>query len=123
LLRAQAAREVAKVAPPVGHPYVVMAPRKVTMAKKVRFANRHIHLPESKPIRLGLGILLVAGGLVGFLPVVGFWMIPLGLLVLSVDVPMVRRWRRKLALWWHRDRKNGEQAAQPTEAPPGAKAG
>jgi hypothetical protein len=32
-------------------------------------------------------------------------MIPLGLLVLSVDVPIVRRWRRQLAVWWHRDRK------------------
>jgi hypothetical protein len=93
------------------------------MAKKINFANRQFHLPESKPIRLGLGILLVAGGLVGFLPVVGFWMIPLGLLVLSVDIPVVRRWRRKLALWWHRNRKNGEQAAPPTEDPPGAKAG
>jgi len=28
------------------------------------------------PIRLGLGILLIADGLLGFLPVVGFWMIP-----------------------------------------------
>src|SRR5215475_2975536 len=79
-----------------------------SMAAKIRFANRHFHLPQSKPIRIGLGILLVACGLVGFLPVVGFWMIPLGLLVLSVDIPIVRRWRRKLAVWWHRDRKNGD---------------
>jgi hypothetical protein len=35
-------------------------------------------------------------------------MIPLGLLVLSVDIPIVRRWRRKLAVWWHRDRTNGD---------------
>ena len=82
-----------------------------TMAAKIRFANRHFHLPQSKPIRIGLGILLVACGLVGFLPVVGFWMIPLGLLVLSVDIPIVRRWRRKLAVWWHRDRKNGDEAS------------
>jgi hypothetical protein len=79
------------------------------MAAKIRFANRHFHLPQSKPIRIGLGILLVACGLVGFLPVVGFWMIPLGLLVLSVDIPIVRRWRRKLAVWWHRNRKNGNE--------------
>ena len=85
------------------------------MAAKIRFANRHFHLPQSKPIRIGLGILLVAFGLVGFLPVVGFWMIPLGLLVLSVDIPIVRRWRRQLALWWHRDRKeNGENTPNGT---------
>ena len=87
------------------------------MAAKIRFANRHFHLPQSKPIRVGLGILLVAFCLVGFLPIVGFWMIPLGLLVLSVDVPIVRRWRRQLAVWWHRDRKNGEGAANGNGAP------
>ena len=72
------------------------------MAHKVRLFNRHWHLPQSKPIRIGLGILLIAGGLLGFLPVLGFWMIPLGLLVLSVDLPVVRRWRRQLTVWWHR---------------------
>jgi hypothetical protein len=75
------------------------------MAHKVRIFDRHWHLPRSKPIRIGLGILLIAGGLLGLLPVLGFWMIPLGLLVLSVDIPIVRRWRRQLAVWWHRDRK------------------
>ena len=47
---------------------------------------------------MGIGILLVICGILGFLPVLGFWMIPLGLLVLSHDLPMVRRWRRKLAV-------------------------
>ncbi len=82
-----------------------------TMAAKIRFANRDFHLPPSKPIRVGIGILLIIGGLLGFLPILGFWMIPLGLLVLSVDIPIVRRWRRQLAVWWHRDRKNGEETS------------
>ena len=82
------------------------------MTRKVRLFNREFHLPQSKPIRIGLGILLVGGGLVGFLPVLGFWMIPLGLLVLSVDLPIVRRWRRQLTVWWHRDKgENGEPPA------------
>ena len=71
------------------------------MTRKVRLFNREIQLPQSKPVRIGLGLLLIAGGFVGFLPVLGFWMIPLGLLVLSVDLPVVRRWRRQLTLWWH----------------------
>jgi hypothetical protein len=84
------------------------------MAHKVRIFDRHWHLPQSKPIRIGLGILLIAGGLLGFLPVLGFWMIPLGLLVLSIDIPIVRRWRRQLGVWWHRDRKSdtSDAAAQ-----------
>lgn len=71
------------------------------MTRKVRLFNREFQLPQSKPVRIGLGLLLIAGGLVGFLPVLGFWMIPLGLLVLSVDLPFMRRWRRQLTLWWH----------------------
>ena len=86
------------------------------MVHKVRIFNRHWHLPESKLIRIGFGILLIALGLLGFLPVLGFWMIPLGLLVLSIDIPIVRRWRRQLAVWWHRDRKDDKAEAR-TPAP------
>ena len=89
------------------------------MAPKIRLFDRHWHLPESKPIRIGLGILLVAGGLIGFLPVLGFWMIPLGLLVLSIDLPIVRRWRRQLTVWWHRrkgEEVDEEEGADPTAA-------
>ncbi len=75
------------------------------MAHKVRLLNRHWHLPKSKPLRVGIGILLIVGGILGFLPVLGFWMIPLGLLVLSVDLPTVRRWRRQLTVWRHRRRE------------------
>ena len=77
------------------------------MAHKIRIFDRQWHLPQSKAVRIGIGILLVIGGLVGFLPVLGFWMIPLGLLVLSIDLPIVRRWRRQLTVWWHR--RKGEE--------------
>ena len=72
------------------------------MASKVRLLNRHFHLPRSKPLRIGSGVLLIGCGLLGFLPVLGFWMLPLGFLVLSVDLPAVRRWRRQFTVWWHR---------------------
>jgi len=59
-------------------------------------------------IRVILGVLLVIGGILGFLPVLGFWMIPLGMVVLSVDLPSIRRLRRqievKMLRWW-RSRK------------------
>jgi len=71
---------------------------------KVRFAGREIKLPRSRLLRMALGIALICGGLVGFLPVVGFWMLPLGLLVLSFDLPFARRWRRRFVVWWNRRR-------------------
>ncbi|MCE7029192.1 hypothetical protein [Jiella avicenniae] len=57
--------------------------------------GRQVPLPASRPWRIALGASLVGGGVLGFLPVLGFWMLPLGLFVLSVDSPLVRRWRRR----------------------------
>ena len=68
------------------------------MKKKLKVGNHSMPVPASRLARVGIGILLIAGGLLGFLPVLGFWMIPLGLLVLSVDIPVVRRWRRQAAV-------------------------
>ncbi len=50
-------------------------------------------------VRRAGGVLLVIGGLLGFLPVLGFWMIPLGLILLSDDIPWLRRHRRRLQVW------------------------
>ncbi|MGL4319902.1 MAG: hypothetical protein ACRCS3_03495, partial [Paracoccaceae bacterium] len=56
-----------------------------------------------------IAILFIFGGLFSFLPVLGIWMLPLGLLLLAVDLPYlrgpisaliirarirIRRWRR-----------------------------
>ncbi|MCQ0988400.1 hypothetical protein [Jiella marina] len=64
--------------------------------------RRHLHLfgrrlplPASRWARVSLGSGLVVGGVFGFLPILGFWMIPLGLVVLSVDFAPVRRLRRR----------------------------
>jgi hypothetical protein len=61
-------------------------------------------------IRIPLGILLVLGGFVGFLPVLGFWMLPFGLLLLALDLPALRptvnalaiRSRRRIRRWFPR---------------------
>ena len=52
-------------------------------------------MPGTRLGRTMLGCALIAGGLLGFLPILGFWMLPLGLLVLSQDFASVRRFRRK----------------------------
>ena len=52
--------------------------------------------------RLILGVLLIIGGIFGALPVLGFWMLPLGVLVLSYDLGWVRRRRRRFDVWFHR---------------------
>lgn len=56
----------------------------------------------SKGLRITAGMLLIILGLLGFLPVLGFWMIPFGLVLLSVDFHWARRARRKLEIYWGR---------------------
>ncbi len=51
------------------------------------------HLPPL--IRAILGLCLVLMGIVGFLPVLGFWMIPLGLALMATDIPPLNRWLKK----------------------------
>ncbi|WP_245355144.1 hypothetical protein [Rhizobium leguminosarum] len=64
-----------------------------------------IGMPRSRIARMTVGVALILCGFLGFLPILGFWMLPLGLLVLSHDLPVARRLRRRLAVWWHRRRK------------------
>jgi hypothetical protein len=45
--------------------------------------------PDSVWLRIPLAIGLMIGGLFGFLPVLGVWMLPLGLALLAVDLPIL----------------------------------
>lgn len=62
----------------------------------IRFGKRSISLPRNRTARVAVGSGFVLGGALGFLPVLGFWMVPIGLIVLSHDFPRVRRLRRQL---------------------------
>ena len=78
--------------------------------RRIKILGRTYTIPGSPALRLILGICLIVGGILGFLPVLGFWMVPLGIAVLSVDHPGVRRYRRRIETsvlrWWHK-RKGG----------------
>jgi UPF0716 family protein affecting phage T7 exclusion len=82
------------------------------MNPRIRVGGKEFKLPKSQVARVVIGILLIIGGVLGFLPVLGFWMIPLGLLVLSIDLPAVRRWRRHMTLKWNGRGKKLQQTRQ-----------
>ncbi|CAD7031586.1 membrane protein [Pseudorhizobium halotolerans] len=71
---------------------------------RLALGNWHLPLPRSRAGRVTVGSVLLAGGTLGFLPILGFWMVPVGLLVLSHDLPYVRRKRRRFSVWWERRR-------------------
>lgn len=68
--------------------------------QRLHIGKWSLAMPRSRVGRIATGSALVVGGTLGFLPVLGFWMIPLGLIVLSHDLPAVRRRRRRMAVWW-----------------------
>jgi hypothetical protein len=70
--------------------------------ESIKIGSYRLPLPRSRILRIMIGVVLIIFGLFGFLPILGFWMVPLGMLVLSVDIPRVRRWRRRFAVWFHR---------------------
>lgn len=64
------------------------------------------HLPPG--VRLLAGLLLMAGGVFAFLPVLGMWMFPLGVAIAALDVVPLYRWvigaRRYLPAAWRKPR-------------------
>jgi hypothetical protein len=63
---------------------------------------RWLKSPSSRWVRIPVALLLIAGGIVGFLPILGFWMIPLGLLFLAQDVPFLQRPILQALTWLER---------------------
>src|SRR5262249_35510748 len=58
--------------------------------------------PSSRWVRLPAGALLIVGGVLSFLPVLGIWMLPLGLSLLAEDVPALRSSRSRVLDWIER---------------------
>jgi hypothetical protein len=76
-----------------------------------------VRQPQARWVRVPLGILCIIGSFLWFLPVLGLWFLPLGLLLIAQDVRFLRRpvgnmtlylldrWDR-LRKWWKRRRSN-----------------
>lgn len=59
----------------------------------------HCHNGASRWVRIPIGLGLIVGGVFSFLPVLGVWMIPLGLVVMAKDVPPLRRPMARMLAW------------------------
>jgi hypothetical protein len=61
------------------------------LRKVYRWSENHV--PPG--LRLVVGLLLMVGGVFGFLPVLGFWMLPVGAMLVAMDIPPLHRWLRR----------------------------
>lgn len=62
-------------------------------------ALRWLRHPASCWARWLAAVGLVVGGVFSFLPVLGLWMLPLGLMLIASDVPVLRRPMARFAHW------------------------
>lgn len=51
---------------------------------------RWLRKPSSLLARIMVGVLLILGGIFSFLPVLGIWMLPLGLIIIAQDLPFLQ---------------------------------
>jgi len=72
--------------------------------------------PSRRLMRIGAGVAMIVGGLLAFLPVLGVWMLPLGLILLSQDISILQRPVLKALAWtlktWQRVRGTSQRVLQ-----------
>ena len=61
-----------------------------------------LHRPERRLLRLVIGFLLILGGIFSILPVLGIWMLPLGLALIAEDWPGIKPYLESAARWCER---------------------
>jgi hypothetical protein len=77
------------------------------MYRTLAWARDHV----APGIRSLIGVAFMVGGVFGFLPILGFWMLPLGAAFIALDIPQTRH---KIEAWM-------EVLKQRAEVPPASK--
>ena len=70
--------------------------------------------PSRLAVRVLAAVLLMLGGIFSILPVLGLWMLPLGLALLSQDVPALKVPMEKAARWIERTWQRWRGRATPS---------
>lgn len=80
---------------------------------------RLLRRSSSKWLRIPAGFFLVFGGIFSILPILGIWMLPLGLILLAEDIPVVRLLTDRALAWIEYRRPNwmGLPSRSPSSPP------
>jgi hypothetical protein len=72
--------------------------------QRIRSSILFLRAPSNRWLRIPTGLFLTVGGVLWFLPILGFWMLPIGLALLADDVPPLTLVRRRMLDWIERHR-------------------
>jgi hypothetical protein len=68
------------------------------LPRRVGIAVRQLRRPGAAWLRVIFAVLLILGGVFWFIPILGLWMLPLGLLLIADQFPAFRRWLVTVAM-------------------------
>jgi hypothetical protein len=69
------------------------------LPKRIGSPIRFVRQPSYRWLRIPMGLLLIVGGVLSFLPIAGLWMLPIGLSLLADDVRLLRSLRSRSLDW------------------------
>jgi hypothetical protein len=75
-----------------------------------------VRKPSSRYVRFPLAVVLIGGGVFSFLPVLGLWMLPLGLVLFAQDVPVLQKPTARMLGWVERKWIERQRAKAKTAA-------
>jgi hypothetical protein len=88
------------------------------LPKRLRAVVRALRQPSGRWLRIPAGFLLIFGGILSFLPILGVWMLPLGLALLADDVQLLRSWRSRMLDWVERRHPDWLEPGSRSHDPP-----
>ncbi|MEA2737395.1 MAG: hypothetical protein QOH05_702 [Acetobacteraceae bacterium] len=69
------------------------------LPRRMQHSIRWLRQPSARWLRIPAGVLLIIGGLASILPILGLWMLPLGLVLLAEDITPLRRSTDRVLAW------------------------
>ena len=69
------------------------------LPKRIAASIEWLRKPSSFSARLIAALLLILGGFFSFLPILGVWMLPLGLMLIAQDLPFLQKPLVKTFKW------------------------
>lgn len=69
------------------------------LPQRIASTVRFVRQPSARWLRIPTALLLTLGGMLWFLPILGLWMLPVGLALLADDVPLLRSLRSRALDW------------------------